>query len=380
MVYFDNSATTKIYDEAAQAMMATMSRYFANPSSLHKLGTEASSLLNSARHQIADMLKCEPREIIFTSGGTESNNWAIKGTALAKHEYGKHIITSNIEHPSVRNTMVTLEKLGFDITTLPVNAEGSIDPKAVKAAIRKDTILVSIMAINNEVGSIQPIAEIGNILEAYPTVHYHVDGVQSFGKLNDILIHERVDMMSFSAHKYHGPRGVGILYKKANRVIDPLLDGGGQENNLRSSTENLAGIVATAKAMRLNLANSKVENETHQKMQQLLHDFFAQHEDTVRVFSPKNNAAHIFCFGLKGVRGEVLVHALEDYNFFISTTSACSSRQTDVKSATLTAMGIDGIWAKQAVRLSFGKDNTLAEAEKFIEVLSQLMIKFKRIQ
>lgn len=380
MIYFDNSATTKIYSEAAHAMLATMENFFANPSSLHRLGTEASQLLLSARHQIAQICNCDLNEIIFTSGGTESNNLAIKGTALAKQSYGKHIITSSIEHPSVRNTVASLEKLGWDITVLPVDHNGKVNPNDLKAAIRKDTVLVSIMAINNEVGSIQPIEEIGEILNEYPTIHFHVDGVQSYAKLDSILIHPRVDLMSFSAHKFHGPRGVGILYKKANRRIDALFNGGGQENNLRSSTENLAGIVAAAKAMRLNLETAAEEKTTHQHIQKMLRRFFAQHEDTVRVFSPNDGAPHVLCFGITGVRGEVLVHALEDHDIFISTTSACSSRQTDIKSSTLNAMRVDGKWAKQAVRASFGKDNTIQEAQAFIAALEILMEKFKKIQ
>lgn len=380
MIYFDNSATTKIYPEAAQAMMAAMEKYFANPSSLHRLGVEAGQLLTSARRQIAQIIGCKPNEVIFTSSGTESNNLAIKGTVLAKKDFGKHIITSSIEHPSVRNIMQELKKAGFEITVLPVDATGKINVADLRMAIRNDTILVSIMAINNEIGSIQPIKEVGDVLNDFPTIHFHVDGVQSFAKLDTTLIHPRVDMVSFSAHKFNGPRGVGILYKQEKRQIKPLLNGGGQEFNLRSSTENLAGIVAAAKAMRLSAAEADSQKKRHQAMQTMLRTFMAQHHNTIRVFSPTDGAPHILCFGLKGVRGEVLVHALEAHEIYISTTSACSSRQNDAKFSTLQAMRIDGTWARQAVRLSMGKDNTVAEAEEFVEVLAALMQKFKKIQ
>lgn len=381
MIYFDNSATTKIFPEASEAMVATMATYFANPSSLHKLGNQAHDLLSAARKQVAELLECQPEEIFFTSGGSESNNWAIKGTALEKQTRGKHLIASSVEHPSVKNTLQHLEQQGFEVTYLPVDGEGRVNPADVARAIRPDTILVSVMAVNNEIGTIQPIKAIAKILADYPTIHFHVDGVQSVGKLQESLIDERVDLMSFSAHKFNGPRGVGILYKKANRRIQPLIDGGGQEMGQRSTTENLAGIVATAKALRLTFDHQAAEMATHRAMQAKIRDFLNQQGETVRIFSPATGASpHVLCFAVKGVRGEVMVHALEDEAIYVSTTSACSSRQTDVESSTLSAMKVDGRWAQNAVRLSFGYQNTEAEAEAFLAVLAQLLKKFSKIQ
>ncbi|MDO4670236.1 MAG: cysteine desulfurase family protein [Aerococcus sp.] len=381
MIYFDNSATTKIFPEASEAMVQTMTQYFANPSSLHRLGNQAHDLLSAARQQVATILGCQLDEVFFTSGGSESNNWAIKGTALEKESRGKHLIASSVEHPSVKNTLEHLKQHGFEVTYLPVDETGRVNPEDVKAAIRPDTILVSVMAVNNEIGTIQPIQAIARVLDDYPTIHFHVDGVQSVGKLPVALIDERVDLMSFSAHKFNGPRGVGILYKKQNRRIQPLIDGGGQEMGQRSTTENLAGIVATAKALRLTMDHKDTEMATHRIIQAKVRDFLANYPETVRIFSPAEiSSPHVLCFAVKGVRGEVMVHALEEEEIYVSTTSACSSRQTDVESSTLSAMNIDGRWAQNAVRLSFGYQNTEKEADQFLTVLKQLMDKFSKIQ
>ncbi|MDO4680194.1 MAG: cysteine desulfurase family protein [Aerococcus sp.] len=381
MIYFDNSATTQIFPEASDAMTQTMATYFANPSSLHRLGNQAHDLLTAARQQVAGTLGAKTNEIFFTSGGSESNNWAIKGTAHEKAARGKHLITSSVEHPSVAHTFQRLESEGFEVTYLPVDAEGRVNPEDVRKAIRPETTLVSVMAVNNEIGTIQPIEAIARILDDYPTIHFHVDGVQSVGKLPVPLIDSRVDLMNFSAHKFNGPRGVGILYKKANRRITPLIEGGGQEMGQRSTTENLAGIVATAKALRLTMDHSGQEMVTHEAIQQKIRACLAQYPDTVRVFSPEIGASpHVLCFAVKGVRGEVMVHALEDEDIYVSTTSACSSRQTDVESSTLSAMKVDSRWAQNAVRLSFGYQNTLEEADIFLTVLTTLLHKFSKIQ
>lgn len=381
LIYFDNSATTKIAPEALNTMTQVMQTYYANPSSLHKLGNESAKLLNSARKQVADLLGADSSEIFFTSGGTESNNWAIKGTAMEKEKYhGKHIIVSSVEHPSVKNTMAYLEKNGFEVTYLPADKEGKVHVEDVAAAIKDETILVSVMAVNNEIGAIQPIAAIGDLLEKYPTIHFHVDGVQSVGTFKKPFIHDRVDLMSFSAHKFNGPRGIGILYKKQNRNIEHLLEGGGQEMGQRSTTENLPGIVATAKALRIALTEAPAVKANEEAIQKKLRAFFAEHEDVIRVYSPEDAAPHILTVALKGVRGEVMVHALEEEDVIVSTTSACSSRAVNNTSSTLGAMHVDPVWAKQAIRLSFGKDNTLAEVDQFIEIYSKLMKKFERIQ
>lgn len=381
MIYFDNSATTPIFDDAAEAMMQTMTRYFGNPSSLHHLGNQAHQLLETARRQVAELLGAEPQEIFFTSGGSESNNWAIKGTLLEKVHKGHHVITSAVEHPSVRETLEHLEQQGVEVTTLPVDREGRVSAKDLEAAIKPETVLVTVMAINNEIGAIQPIEALAEVLEQHPTIHFHVDGVQSVGRFEQPLIHSRVDLMSFSAHKFNGPRGVGILYKKANRHIQPLIDGGGQERGMRSTTENLAGIVATAKALRMSLEQAEIENKTQREIQTRIRQFLKAQGNKIQIFSPENHGSpHVLCFALKGVRGEVAVHALEDHDIFVSTTSACSSRKVDQSASTLRAMGVDGTWSRCAIRLSFGSQNTLEEADEFITVYQQLLEKFAKIQ
>nr|WP_253286034.1 cysteine desulfurase family protein [Aerococcus urinae] len=381
IIYFDNSATTKIDPAALKSLVMTMENYYGNPSSLHDLGNQAKALLNKARQQIAELCGCQAEEIFFTSGGTESNNWALKGTAYEKAGRGKHIITSSVEHPSVSHTLKELEQEGFEVTYLPVDKEGRVNPKDLQTALRPDTILVSIMAVNNEIGTIQPIKEIAEILTDFPTIHFHVDGVQSLGRFKNPLIHSRVDLYSFSSHKFNGPRGVGILYKKKNRTLKNLVEGGGQEANLRSGTENLPGIVATAKAFRLSLERAQEENQRQEAIQALIRAYLKQYPDTIRIFSPESGASpHVLCFALKAVRGEVMVHALEEKGIYVSTTSACSSRQTGHSSSTLLAMGVDGSWAHSAIRLSFGFENTEEEAQRFIDTFEELRQKFTVIQ
>lgn len=272
-MYFDNSATTKIDPQVLQTYQTVCEKVWGNPSSLHNLGEHAFNLLEQARKQVADLIGRKQDEIFFTSGGTESDNWAIKGTAIEKHIYGKHLITSSVEHPAVINTMRQLEKLGFEVTYLPVDKEGRVSCEDLRKAIRKDTILVSIMAVNNEVGSIQPIDEIAEVLKDYPKIHFHVDAVQAVGKgLGKMLKNERIDLMSFSGHKFHAPRGIGFMYKKEGRMIAPLLTGGGQEKNLRSGTENLPAIAAMAKALRLVVENEDEYSKRQQKIKEKIYD------------------------------------------------------------------------------------------------------------
>ncbi len=225
MIYFDNAATTKIYDDALTSYVQVSQKFFGNPSSLHQLGVDAHQVLTKARSQVASLLSVQPEEIFFTSGGTESNNWAIKGTALEKSVFGKHIITTKIEHPSVLQTCKQLERFGFEVTYLDVDSKGIVNVEQLKESLRKDTILVSVMAVNNEVGSVQPIAEIAKVLEEYPSIHFHVDAVQAVERASQLLAIGRIDLLSLSAHKFHGTRGVGIMYKKFGRKIKALLTG-----------------------------------------------------------------------------------------------------------------------------------------------------------
>ena len=380
MIYFDNSSTTKVYPEVLTTYTKVSEAIWGNPSSLHKMGENAYNLLEQSRAQIAELLGCQKEEIFFTSGGTEGDNWAIKGTALEKGIYGKHLITTQVEHPAVLNSMKQLEKLGFEVTYLPVDENGRVSVLDLKQALRKDTILVSVMAVNNEVGTIQPLKEIARVLADHPKVHFHVDAVQAVGKgLTDLIMDERVDLVTFSGHKFHAPRGVGFLYKKAGRKLAPLLSGGGQEKNLRSSTENLPAIAAMAKALRLLLEN-ETKNVAHdvairQKIFEHLQAF-----DKVTLFSQLDDkfAPHILCFAIAGVRGETIVHAFEDQGVFISTTSACSSKKGQV-SSTLHAMQVDDKIATSAVRVSLDENNTMAQADKFNQIFDDIYQKFLKI-
>lgn len=326
------------------------------------------------------MLGVNTDEIYFTSGGTESNNTAIKGTAWAKREFGKHIITSSVEHASVANTFTELENLGFRVTRLPVDKEGRVNPEDLKAALDKDTTLVSIMGVNNEIGTIQPIKEISEILADYPNIHFHVDNVQALGKgIWDQVFTSRVDMMSFSSHKFHGPRGIGILYKKRGRMLMPLCEGGGQEKGLRSGTENLAAIAAMAKAARLLLTDEKEKADREYAIKEKISKYLAG-KPGIHIFSPlkADFAPHILCFALEGIRGETLVHTLEDQDIYISTTSACASKKAD-EASTLVAMKTPDAIATSAVRLSFDESNTLEEADEFIAAFDEIYQHFSKI-
>ena len=378
MIYFDNSATTKMYPEVLDTYRKVNEQFFGNPSSLRRIGNEADALLQQSRKQIAQLLAVQPDEIFFTSGGTESDNWAIKGTAMEKFHAGKHMIASSVEHPAVSKSLEQLGKLGFEITYLPVDTDGIISVEELGKAIRKDTILVSVMAINNEVGSIQPIEAIGELLENYPWVHFHVDAVQAVSECVPLIQHPRVDLLSLSAHKFHGPKGVGILYKKHGKRIAPLLTGGGQEAGMRSTTENVGGVAAMAKALRMTLENGASSREQEQLVRGKLLAALSEYED-VRIFSPEDGAGHILCFAMKGVRGEVMVHAFESQDIFISTTSACSSRKKGTP-YTLGSMGVPLSWSQCAVRISLSGENTQAEADAFIEHFRTLHQQFQKIQ
>ncbi|EOF61105.1 cysteine desulfurase family protein [Enterococcus hirae] len=379
MIYFDNSATTPIFPQSLDAYIKTSQRIIGNPSSLHDLGNQANRLLQQARKQIAELITVTPDEIYFTSGGTEGDNWVLKGTMIEKREYGNHMIISGIEHPAVSETAEQLKSLGVEVSIAPVNNQGFVIVDELKKLIRKDTVLVSIMAVNNEIGSIQPILEISELLKEYPKIHFHVDAVQAIGKvyLSEWLT-ERVDFATFSAHKFHGPRGIGFIYWKKGRRLAPLLNGGGQEKNQRSGTENVPAIVAMAKALRIAL-DRKLQKPDHTKhLKEALINALKAYEKVTIFSEGEDYAPHILCFSLKGIRGEVLVHALEEKQIFISTTSACSSRK-HLASSTLHAMHVPDDLATSAVRISLDESNSMAEVEQFMIIFKQLYKKFSTI-
>lgn len=380
MIYFDNSATTKIDPRVLSTYDKVATEIWGNPSSLHKMGDRAHQLLEASRKQIANLLGVKPHEIFFTSGGTESNNWAIKGTAIQKREFGKHIITSSVEHASVANSFNNLENLGYRVTRLPVDKNGRVNVNDLRNAIDSDTTLVSIMGVNNEIGTIQPIDEISDLLENYPTIQFHVDNVQALGKnIWQKVFTPRVDLTSLSAHKFHAPRGIGILYKKEGKMITPLHDGGGQEKGLRSGTENLPAIAGMAKAVRLLLENEPQKATKEEAIKQRIVDYLKD-KPGIDIFSPVNEgfAPHILCFALEGIRGETLVHTLEEQDIYVSTTSACASRTAD-EASTLVSMRVADKIATSAIRLSFDESNTLEEADQFIAAFDKIYQHFARI-
>lgn len=380
MIYFDNSATTKPYPEALETYVQVASKILGNPSSLHRLGDQATRILDASRQQIADLIGKKSDEIFFTSGGTEGDNWVIKGVAFEKAQFGKHIIVSAIEHPAVKESALWLKSQGFEVDFSPVDKKGLVDVEALAGLIRPDTILVSIMAVNNEIGSIQPIEAISEFLADKPTISFHVDAVQALAKIpTEKYLTERVDCATFSSHKFHGVRGVGFVYIKSGKKITPLLTGGGQERDYRSTTENVAGIAATAKALRLSMEKLDIFRSKTGQMKAVIHQALLNYPD-IFVFSDEEDfAPHILTFGIKGVRGEVIVHAFEDYDIFISTTSACSSK-AGKPAGTLIAMGVDKDKAKSAVRLSLDLENDMSQVEQFLTKLKLIYNQTRKVR
>lgn len=369
MIYFDNSATTMPDASVMDTFMKAGARFFANPSSLHSPGMEAERLMEKAREQIAELMGVSADEIIFTSGGTESNNLAIKGAASFYQGRGRHIITTMIEHPSVFEACRDLEKDGYHVTYVKPDEKGVIQREDIEQAITDETILVSVMHVNNETGAVQPVKQIGQLLKKYPSVLYHVDDVQGFGKVPLDLQEAGVDLLSVSGHKLHGLNGTGFLFKRQGVHVTPLFSGGGQERGVRSGTENAAGIASLAKAIRL-LKQS--DPEKIREIIEFIRDQLIKREWLV-IHTPFQSAApHILHFSIPGVKGEVLVHALEKEEIIVSTTSACSSKQNK-PSRTLEAMNVRGEYAASAIRISLSRYNTIEEAMKFIDALDRII-------
>lgn len=373
MIYFDNSATTKPYREVLDSYVTVSSEFFGNPSSIHEIGGKSERLLIQSREAIAKLLKVKSTEIIFTSGGTESNNLAIKGTALKHKLRGNHIITSCIEHPSVISACKQLEEQGFSVTYLPVNHDGVISTENVKQAIREDTILVSIIHVNNEVGSIQPVEEIGELLTNYPKIQFHVDHVQGIGKVPLSL--KNIDLCSISGHKFHSVKGTGILYKKDGISLEPIFSGGQQENYVRSGTENLAGIVAMAKALRITMEKT---NQNHLFQLSNTLRTYLESFSNVYINTPEQCAPHILNVSFVGLKPEVIVHALAKEGVYVSTKSACSSK-SESASHVLVEMNLSLERAESGIRFSFSNENTVEEVEECKQILAKVINKLYEV-
>ncbi len=377
LIYFDNSATTKPLKQVIDEVALCMEKYFGNPSSAHRLGIEAERKAEAARSQVAGLIGAQPKEIVFTSGGSEANNTAILGTV----KNGEHIITSKIEHPSVIRLLEHMETLGCEVTYLEVDGNGAVKLEELEASIKDNTRLVTIMHVNNEVGSIQPVADMVRLVRARSKkARIHVDAVQSAGKLELDVAKMGVDLLSLSAHKIHGPKGVGALYVKSGLVLKPLILGGGQERGIRSGTENLPGIAGFGTAAAAAMENRK---EKAEQLYQIKKHFIEKIEEieAVKINSPlgSTHTDSILNISFLGIRGEVLLHALEDYNVFVSTGSACSSRQAGHSNYVLPAMGLSKAEVEGAIRFSFSHMNTITEVDNTIEALKKLLPFLRRL-
>lgn len=380
MIYFDNAATTQVYPEVLKTYTEVATKIWGNPSSLHSMGSQSTRILDASRQQIADLIGKKASEIFFTSGGTEGDNWIVKGVAFEKAQFGKHIIVSAIEHPAVRESALWLQSQGFEVDVAPVDKRGFVDVAALEKLLRADTTLVSIMAVNNEIGSIQPIQAISDVLADKPTISFHVDAVQALGKIpvEDFLT-ERVDFATFSSHKFHSVRGVGFVYIKSGKRVQPLLTGGGQEKDQRSTTENVAGIAATAKALRMTLEDFESKQQHLIAMKQVILDALAGYDDILVFSEMEQFAPNIITFGIKGIRGEVIVHAFEEHQIYISTTSACSSK-AGKPAGTLIAMGVPQKLAQTAVRVSLDAGNDMGQVEQFLTILKQVYAQTDKVR
>lgn len=369
-VYFDNAATTSVYPEVKDLMVKIMEEDYGNPSSLHMKGVVAENYIKEARKQIAKPLKCQEKEIVFTSGGTESNNLAIIGAAMAKRRAGKHIITTGIEHASVYATMDFLSKEGFKIDYVGVDEAGKVDLEALKDLLSEETILVSTMYVNNEIGTIEPISEIAKIVHDYnPQILYHVDAVQAFGKLSFSPKKLGVDLLSMSGHKIHGPKGSGALYIRDGVMIRPIIHGGGQQKAMRSGTENVPGIAG------MGLAASMIYTNHEDRIANMMaiRDYFIEQVTALdEVYSNTGEAPHLASISFVGVRSEVMLHSLEDKGVYVSAGSACSSNKPHVSNV-LKSIGLSNERLESTLRFSFSEFNTKEEVDYAVGVIKELL-------
>lgn len=379
--YFDNSATTKVLDSVKDIVVKTMTEDYGNPAAKHRKGMEAEQYIRDARKIIADTMKVQEKEILFTSGGSESNNMALIGAAWANQRAGKHIISTSIEHPSVYNPLGVLEELGFEVTILPVDHDGHISLKELEEAIRPDTILVSTMYVNNEVGAVEPVEEISKIIKAKnPSTLYHVDAIQAYGKYVIRPKKQGIDLLSVSSHKIHGPKGVGFLYIRNGVKIKPLIYGGGQQAGMRSGTENVPGVAGFGAAAKEMYTNHAEKVQKLIELKDYMTDRLGEIEGTV-INSKKGEASapQIVSVSFEGVRSEVLLHVLEDKGVYVSSGSACSSNHPGI-SGTLKGIGVAQKLLDSTIRMSFGMFNTKEEVDYTIDVLKELVPVLRRYQ
>ncbi len=377
--YLDNSSTTRISDSVLDKMIRVYQIDYGNPSAMHSKGFDAEKYIKEAKEIIAGSLKVSPKEIIFTSGGTESNNLAVIGTAMANKRLGKRVLTTPIEHPSVGNAVRFLEEQGFEVAYIPVDDKGIVDLKALEELMTEDTILVSVMHVNNEIGSVQPLEEIGKLIKkSNPSVVFHVDAIQSFGKFQIRPKKAGIDLLSVSGHKIHGPKGVGFLYIREKTKVNPLILGGGQQDGMRSGTENVPGVAGLGQAVKESYENFE------EKIDRLyeLRDYFTgeiEKLDGCYVNGPsgRNAAPQIVSVSFEGIRSEVLLHSLEEKNIFVSAGSACSSHKR-APSATLSAIGIRKDLLESTVRFSFNMETSREELDYTLAVLKELLPQLRR--
>lgn len=369
-VYLDNSATTRCFDEVAELTAKVMTLDYGNPSSMHLKGVEGEKYLRHARETIAKNLKVNEKEILFTSGGTESDNMALIGTAFANQRAGRHLITTRIEHPAILQTMQYLEKQDFEVTYLPVDENGQVKLEELQKSLREDTILVSIMHTNNEIGSLQPIAEAGAIIKKFnPSIVFHVDAVQGYGKFRIHPKKMNVDLLSVSAHKIHGPKGIGFLYINEKIKIHPIIWGGGQQKGMRSGTENVPAIAGMALAIEKIYQDLEEETDTLYALKQQFVEGAMKIDDVkVNGLTGRDSAPHVVSLSIRGIRSEVLLHALEEKGIYVSAGSACASNKPSV-SATLQAIGVEKDLLDSTIRFSFSIFTTPEEIDYTLQNL-----------
>ena len=373
MIYFDNAATTRAADEVAERVRYMLLENFGNPSAQSMMGVRAENELNDARKIMAKSINALPEEIYFTSGGTEDDNWAIFGTAEGYKRSGKHIITTSIEHPAVSEPMERLRQKGWEVTVLDVDKNGYIDLDALRDSIRDDTVLVSIILVNNEVGTIQDASAVGKLIkEKNPNTLFHADAVQAFGKYPIDVRKMNIDMLSMSGHKIHGPKGVGFFYMKKGLKVRPIIYGGGQERGQRSATENTPGIVGLAKAVELAMENMDASHEKVMEVKRTLAEGILRDIPKTHINGPSIEEAspYVLNVSFNGLRSEVLLHALEEKEVYVSAGSACSSKKKG-GSHVLRSLGLSEERIEGAIRFSFCRYNTVDEAAACLEILKE---------